>query len=364
MRIGIEGTSLYGRRGPTRYTFEILKAIVPYIREEDQFLIYCPYSIPIDLPKKYLVRHLPFQKPLPWMNFTLAQQAIKDGIDLMFFPANAFWLLPFTKTVITVHDLAPAMELYKYHANILDRLEARLQLKRLNKIATRLITGSKYTAKKISDLGRVNPSLIEIIPNGVRRDVFYTMAKKQEGDYILYVGGFDRRKNLDRLLKAHALIVSMGYRNKLVFAGNTGLNKKLYYDMKPLISNNRLEERVEVILSPSDDDLRRLYNEARVCVLPSIIEGFGLPVLEAMACGCPVASSNAASLPEVGGDAAIYFDPYDVNDMAEKIMILLKDKKLRNEMVSRGLKQAAKFNWDEAGRKVYQILKEVYEGKK
>lgn len=157
-------------------------------------------------------------------------------------------------------------------------------------------------------------------------------------------------------MKAYRKIINEGNNIKMILAGSSGENDKLYYNMESLIKENRLEGKAIIKYNPSDKELIELYNTALLLVMPSIIEGFGLPVLEAMACGCPVVCSHAASLPEVGGDAAVYFDPYDVDDMVQKIGMVLKDNKLRNKMIIKGKQQINKFSWDEAGRRVYKIL--------
>lgn len=361
MKIGVDITALAGGRGPGRYTQEIIKALVKHSVTNDVFYLYSPFEKTIEgLPNNFITKIIPLDKYKPWLNWTLSRQVIKDRIDVMFFPANDFWLWPQTRTVVALLDLAPATILKTLFDNPIDRMQNILQMKMLPRVASRIITISQYSSYTIGKLMPEVMNRVSVVYCGVS-EIFQKSGiySDQINNYILFVGGFDRRKNLENLLKAYKILLARSVKFKLILAGSAGKNKKLYYDMPELIKINGLEKSVSIVDIEDDRHLRRLYQQASLLVLPSIIEGFGLPVLEAMACGCPVVCSNAASLPEVGGEAAIYFDPCDINEIALKIEMVLSDEKLRKEMISKGLKQATKFSWDEAGKKVYQVIKEA-----
>lgn len=132
--------------------------------------------------------------------------------------------------------------------------------------------------------------------------------------------------------------------------------KELYYNMLGMVKMKNLSGKVEIIENPSDDRIIQLYQTAKVFVFPSVIEGFGLPVLEAMACGCPVACSNAASLPEVGGDAVLYFNPNDINGMAAAMTRLLDNDSLRLNLAQKGIERAKLFSWEKTAADIYKIL--------
>jgi glycosyltransferase involved in cell wall biosynthesis len=120
-----------------------------------------------------------------------------------------------------------------------------------------------------------------------------------------------------------------------------------------------VEERVKFLEKVSDEDLPSLYKHAEFFILPSLYEGFGLPVLEAMSYGCPVITSNISSLPEAGGDAALYVDPKDVKDITEKMNRLLEDDKLRRELSEKGKEQIKKFSWEKSAKEVLAVLEEA-----
>jgi glycosyltransferase involved in cell wall biosynthesis len=363
MRVGIDATSLGGGRGPARYTREVIKALAKCCAGDDLFHLYSPFKISIEnLPGNFIKCMVPRQGHLPWLNWTLPQRAKKDKIDVMFFPANDFWLWPFIPTVVTMHDVAPATILRGYYRSWADRMQNKLQMERLGNVAKMVITVSIYSSNQIHKEANVPTEKLCVIYNGVSSKYCPPAPGKERGDFILYVGGFDRRKNLDRLLDAYNILLKSGATEKLVMAGHSkpGGHNRLYYDITELLQSKNLTGKVEIIENPTDDKIVQLYQTAKVFVFPSMIEGFGLPVLEAMACGCPVACSNAASLPEVGGDAVMYFDPYDVRAMASVIQSIMNDESRRKDLIEKGLARAAGFGWAEAGQAVYDTIKRVY----
>lgn len=173
-------------------------------------------------------------------------------------------------------------------------------------------------------------------------------------DFILTVGTIEPRKNLPRLLDALQRLRQQGDNVRLVVVGSKGWLYEGFF--------RRLEELQlgGAVLLPGyvpEADLPAVYSAARLCVLPSLYEGFGLSVLEAMACGTAVVCSRAASLPEVGGSAAHYFDPTDVEEMAEAIKTVWQNEELRAEMSQRGLAQAARFSWMQAAEETMAVYR-------
>jgi glycosyltransferase involved in cell wall biosynthesis len=330
-------------------------------RPEDVFYLYTPFDKYIPrLPDNFVFRFLPLQKRRPWLNWTLPMAVRIEKVDVMFFPANDFWLWRAAPTIVTLHDVAPRTELSEYFRSWGDRLQNRLQMMALGRIAHKVITVSQFSAKSIKSTIPAVSGRVEVISNGLPLSFQRFQIKDASSRRnILFVGGFDRRKNLERLLQAYKLLLARSCTEKLLLVGSSGQNKSLYYDMPQLMTTYDFKDDVEIKSNVDDDQLAQLYASARVLVMPSLVEGFGLPILEAMGCGCPVATSNAASLPEVGGDAAQYFDPYDIEDMANCIQRILTDDHLRQEMIAKGFEQVKKFSWLRAGEQVYVILRQA-----
>jgi len=180
-----------------------------------------------------------------------------------------------------------------------------------------------------------------------------------EGQFILFVGTLQPRKNIVRLIDAFSRLKRIT-NLQLVIVGKKGW---LYQDILAAPKKFEIEDRVKFLDFVPDEDLSAFYQNAICFILPSLYEGFGLPVLEAMKYGCPVLASNVSSLPEAGGDAALYFDPLNVDDIAQKIEQVLKDNTLRRKMKEKGFEQAKKFSWEKAAEKTLEVLRGVVKGK-
>jgi len=192
---------------------------------------------------------------------------------------------------------------------------------------------------------------------GKNKELSMDELKKKFGidsGYILFVGTLQPRKNIAKLIEAFAKIKDK--KVKLVVVGKKGW---LWEEIIQAPEKYGVTDRVKFLDFVNDKDLPSLYKNAICFVLPSLYEGFGLPVLEAMKQGCPVLISNVSSLPEVGGDAAIYFNPKDSDDIAKKIDQVVSDKILREEMVKKGYNQIKKFSWEKTAKQTLQVLEEL-----
>ncbi|HUV89366.1 MAG TPA: glycosyltransferase family 1 protein, partial [Anaerolineae bacterium] len=174
--------------------------------------------------------------------------------------------------------------------------------------------------------------------------------------YFLFVGSVEKRKNLQRILRAGSHLWQSGERRPLVVVG---ARRWKYTQIMNTVQELNLERHVIFTGHVPDADLPALYSGADLFVFPSLYEGFGLPPLEAMACGTPVVTSNTSSLPEVVGDAAITVDPYDVEALTEAMRRVLSDADLADDLRQRGLERAARFSWDQAARETIDVYREV-----
>ena len=265
---------------------------------------------------------------------------------------------------MVLHDVAQYTTLYDQLPSWKDRLQIRFQMGRIGSVTSKIVAISNYTAGEIQRVVSCSTGKIEVVYNGLSTQFTEVDGKSQSPviPYILFVGGFDRRKNLERLLQAYKLLREKGREEKLLLVGSGGANQRLYYDMPAFVKQYGLEHTVEIRNNVDDQVLIDLYSHASLCVLPSIVEGFGFTVIEAQACGCPVVCSNAASIPEVGGDAAVYFDPLNVGEMAHSIEMVLSDRTFADEVRKKGKVNSKRFSWDKAGKRVYELLSTVAGG--
>jgi glycosyltransferase involved in cell wall biosynthesis len=170
--------------------------------------------------------------------------------------------------------------------------------------------------------------------------------------FVFSVGTIQPRKNYGRLIEAVALLRQKGYELDLVIAGGHGW---LEDPIHQTVHDTQMQDHVHFIGFATEADLPALYSAAVCLAFPSLYEGFGLPVLEAMACGTPVVTSNLSSLPEVAGDAALMVDPYDSEAIAVAIQYVLDDSTLRNQLIEKGYERVGRFSWGESARKLQQI---------
>jgi len=223
-----------------------------------------------------------------------------------------------------------------------------------------IITGSSYTKQEILDRLDFQEDKIRVIYHGVNHNLF-KIYKDIELDFelppkfILSVGSIEPRKNLLGLLKAYNLLdKNIKNEYKLILVGFKGWENQ---EIMEIINQNR--DSIRYLGFISNSDLAKVYNLATCFVYPSFYEGFGLPIVEAMACGTPVITSNISSLPEVGGDAVVYVNPNDIRDIKEKIEMVLGDIVLQKEMIKKGLKRAKEFSWEKSAKEHIEVFKKV-----
>jgi len=247
--------------------------------------------------------------------------------------------------IVTVHDLILLEQTENWVKNDLRSWKQKLFLKLLPyalRKADRIIADSYFTKQKIIKMIKYPADKISVVPLGVDTKLFYPLRIKRAPYTILYVGSEVSRKNLSVLIKAFAILKKRLPQAKLIKVGKSQDSNGRIQLVK-LITELRLTKSIifkEYIL-----DLSKEYSAAKIFVFPSLYEGFGLPVLEAMACGCPVICSNKTSLPEVGGNAALYFDGQDINDLSNKMYELLTNTRLWLKLRRDGLRRARQFTW-------------------
>jgi glycosyltransferase involved in cell wall biosynthesis len=273
--------------------------------------------------------------------------------------------------VVTVHDIITLAyrsdpELTGY-MRAYDKFFDNLTIRGLRR-ATALIADSAHTRDDVVRVLGYPASRIHVVhlgvhhtifrPRPVPADLYARYGLDDTIEPILYIGSEDPRKNLRRLIDAFASILDRFPQARLLKVGAARFAHERE-QLHSYIRQRGLHNHVLFFDQVSDDDLVSFCNYARVFVFPSLYEGFGLPPLEAMACGTPVITSNASSLPEVVGDAAISVDPYDVDALAAAIGRVLGDAPLRAELRARGLARAAQFTWERAARETLAVYREV-----
>jgi len=301
----------------------------------------------------------------PWRLAVWLGQLAGAGFDRLLpeaelYHATEHLLMPLrgTPTVLTVHDLI--YELFPQYHKRLNRWYLKLAMPLYCRRADSIITISQSSKRDVMRCYGVPEGKITVVYEAPSESFRPPAPEAKEAalrryglsePFVICVGTIEPRKNLTRLLDAMAEVARMGSSCELAIVGKMGW---LY---EPILRHLETVPTVRCRLLGyvPDDELCALYGAAALAVLPSLYEGFGLPVLEAMACGTPVACSRTSSLPEIGGDAAVYFDPMQVDDIAQVIHSVLMQEDLRASLQARGLARAAQFSWARTARETMAV---------
>ncbi len=263
--------------------------------------------------------------------------------------------------IVTVHDLIRFFFGFT-RETITEKLLLKLDMRGI-KQANHIIAVSQHTKKDLMKYLKIPEDKISVIYNGIDRSIFKPYnAKALDRPYILYVGSERPRKNLERLIEAFAILRKEFTALRLVKVGVSGRSQKYRGRTMRKLDSLGITQDVMFIDHLSEVDLAYIYASAALLAYPSLYEGFGLPPLEAMACGCPVVASNTSSLPEVIGEAGIMVDPYDTDSLAQAMKEVLTNRKLRDEMVNKGLEQSKRFSWERAAEQTQQVYDKVAGG--
>ena len=267
------------------------------------------------------------------------------------------------RLVVTVHDLAVERfpRLFPRPWRLLYRLGLRAAVRR----ADAIVTPSRNTAEDLLSRTGVDPARLHVVPLAPTLpvgplDVDEILGRlKVPSRFVLFVGTLEPRKNLVRLVRAYRRVAATGLPQSLVLAGPLG------WHHESLMRELALEGPGEIVMTGalSGQEMDALYRAADVFAYPSLYEGFGLPVAEAMARGVPTVASSTSSIPEVAGDAALGVDPRSVPEIARAIESLLTDVELAERCAARGRAQAERFSWDETARKTLEVYERVLESK-
>lgn len=350
-----------GNPGIGRYMKCLTESMVAHTPEHEYLLIMPPGGENlVDAPKA--------EKISPRLKYYSVREQIelprilsRRKIDLLHSP---HFLLPLVRpcpAVATIHDviyLACRQDL----PSRAGRIYYRAMMNACARLATRIITDSEYSRKEIVRYLRADPAKIEVIYPGidpgfcrVTDSVRLDAVRARYGidrDYALCVGIYKPRKNHAGLLQAFRRLLDGGSLAQLVIAGPMAEGEPL---LRRLAAELGIAEHVVFTGFVDEPELRALYSAARVCACPSFYEGFGFTVLEAMACGAPVVCSFAASLPEVAGEAALYFDPYNPEQMASQLHRVFSDAALRASLMEQGRLNLQRFNWADTARQTLAV---------
>lgn len=283
-----------------------------------------------------------------WEQIDLPKFLQEKSSPLLINLANTAPLM-YKNKISTLHDIA-----FKRHPKNFSwkfRLAYQLTTPHIIRTSKKVLTVSEFSKQEICSAYKVAPKQVVVVPNAVSGS-FQSQQNSASEPYVLAVSSLNRQKNFHGLIDAFFLLEQSKY--KLYIVGT--LNKS--FADPGLLKKIESDSRIKMLGRVTDEQLASLYSGAKAFIYPSFYEGFGLPPLEAQACGCPVICSNAASLPEVCGDSALYFSPHDTSDIADKIDLLLSRPEIAEDLITKGYKNIQRFSWEGSARRLLTLIAE------
>ncbi len=372
MIIGIEATHALkkNRTGVEEYSWQIIQHLKKTIPAQHNVVLYvntsrenvCANDLLVDLPQHWQVEYLNWPLKKMWSQIRLGSYFIKNKPDLFFAPGQ---LIPFyspRRTVTTIHDSAfiPFPNAYSFLG--------RCYLKIINKIvlakSATIITPSEFSKNELIKYYRTEPEKIIVIPLGYNEKMYNTLPITSEvvfqvclkysitKPYILSIGRLEEKKNTVRIVETFSRL-RVTHDMQLLLVGKPSVG---YDSVKKAILQSPFRNEIKELGYLPEQDVAILLRQAGLFLFPSMYEGFGLPVLQAMASGCPVVASKGSCLEEVGGDAAIYADPFSVESIAHACTIFLENKIVKEKKIMLGKERAALFSWKKAAFQTCEIF--------
>jgi glycosyltransferase involved in cell wall biosynthesis len=373
MNVGILSWMIDRKRtGVNNYLYNLIRNMIKNGKADEISLIHYKRSDdPIYSQVKDII--IP-EMPLKLTSAIGIPQAVKNAdIDILHVPVHWYnQITPFLfnreiKKVLTLHDLTPILfpEMHTRETNLTWKSSLNFIKNRTNIV----ICDSISTKNDCIKLLKIPEKRLKVVPLSADEQYKPIKNKEQINDelklkynidypFILFVGTLEKRKNVPTLIRSFYKLKKSKLNHKLVIVGGRGWKYTKIFD---LIEELNLQKDVIFTDYVSDEYLVKLYNAADLFVYPSLYEGFGLPPLEAMACGCPVITSNTSSLPEVVGDAGIMIDPNDVDSLTDSMLKILTDNELREDMSIKSLERASIFSWKKTARETWDAYEEVLE---
>ena len=369
MLIGIDASRAVKdqKTGTEHYSEQIIHHLSKIDKKND-YILYAPNKpssgLLIKLPKNFKWKIMPF--PRLWSQIRLSWELKfgKPKPDVMFEPAHTIPIWYHPKSIVTIHDLG-----FKYYPELytpFERFYHNWCMDFSAKHAKHIIAPSEATKKDIIKFYNINSKKITVIYHGYDRKTFSNKNVSHQPSsinkykpYIFYIGRLEEKKNIQNAIKAYGILrKNPKIHHKFVLAGKHGYN---YDKIKSAICNLKSAIKKDVIELGyiGYKDIALWYQNADVFFFPSNFEGFGMPIIEAMACGTPVCASNTTSIPEIGGGAISLFDPKNPQNMAQKLEKIILDNKYKKELIKKGFKKASEFSWEKSAKKHLDVIMKI-----
>jgi len=365
MKVGVDGNALTipFPCGTKHYAEQLIKNLAR-IDDKNEYIIFSKKNVKIPKKKNFKFVKIPPVIPILKRQYFLTYFAKKEGVDVFHYPDPYGSVFSNNlKTVTTVHDLdlKTTYPSPKNLEQLINKYNMRITRYFTFANTSQFISVSKSTKKQL--LSYFHPmggsDTIQVIYEAPHeRFKRIKNANAEDKKFILCLGDFSPKKNVPRIIKAYSLLPKSFIKNyKLKIVVSTENPKKKFLKIAKDLG---VEGSTEILLSPGLSKLIKLYNLAAVFAYPSLYEGFGLPILEAMACGCPVITSNRGSMKEVAGKAAFLVNPESAEDISDAILKIVKNKPLAKKLINKGFKRTKEFSWEKTARETLKIYKKLF----
>lgn len=362
MIIGIDAsrTAKQLKTGTETYSTELIKALSK-IDRKNEYILYTPLDISDKLPNlgtNFTQKILPFGKF--WTQLRLSYEFLYEKPDVFFVPAHTLPLVVPKNSVVTLHDLG-----FKHYPELYSSTDLNYHNWAMGhsvKNVKHIIAISEFTKKDIMKYFTIDPTKISVIYEGYDQDVFKPLKNRNNSEkpYILFIGRLEEKKNIVGMIKSYEILRKENkIRHQFILAGSPGFG---YEKIQSQISSLDDEIKKDILLPGyvSQEKYVQLLKSADILFFCSFFEGFGLPPLEAMACGVPVVASNRTSIPEICGKAALLVDPEKPFEMAVALSKIINDTGLRKALISKGIARATLFSWEKCAKETLEVFEKCY----
>jgi glycosyltransferase involved in cell wall biosynthesis len=366
MNIVINARVLNERQGgPARYTMNVIRELATIDRTNHyHILMYDSMDFDFRLPENFTVKVVRLRSKLFFDYLYIPFFSWLNRIDIYLFPKNTFSPLVRGKKIPVYHDIVYFEDFDFREFKFFDNLHHRMMIPVAARFSVIDLTVSDFTASRMKSLLHIRPDKIRVVKEGVEphfkkisdtKKLTRTAEKYNiKTPFFFYAGSLSPRKNMVNLIKAFTKIKD-SIPHVVYFTGGDSWLDTEVHDM---ITKNGLHDRIIKLGFISEEELVIMYNLADCYLYPSLYEGFGLPILEAQACGCPVITSNVSSCPEVAGEGALYVDPRNIDEIAQSMLRIAKDKKLKQSLIAAGMKNCRRFTWEKTARGILDVFNE------
>lgn len=358
MEIGIHAVAAFKqpRTGVEEYAYHLIKHLTMLEENKGHRFVLYSHRIPsaeeLELPENFEVKHLRWSLPM-WTQLRLSAEMSFNKPETLFIPVHVLPLVHPKNSIVAIHGLE-----YEYYPGMYPWRHLRYlrwSTQQALKNARKIIAVSENTKKDLVELYAGKPEKIEVVHHGfTRSSPGKTRELSLRTPYILSIGRIEAKKNIPGLVKAFGLLKDK-YQlpHKLILVGSKGYG---YQDMECQIQSAKHRDDIIEKGYVSENEKWQLFKNAEVFAFPSFYEGFGFPILEAQAAGCPVITSNISSMPEVAGSGALLVDPKNIEEIAQMMYKVISNREIREDLVNKGCENVKRFSWDKCARETLNVL--------